>query len=70
MLSEYSEVRGEIPFKLLDVDGDGKLNLLNLLQIHHQLGESGRRSCFAVELRKLYNEYKEKNLHMRDGFKY
>ena len=70
VLSEYSEVRGDIPFNLLDVDGDGRLNLLNLLQIHHHLGENGRRSPFAVELRRLYHEYKEKNLHMRDGYKY
>jgi hypothetical protein len=30
-MSEYSEVRGEVVFKLLDIDGDGKMNILNIL---------------------------------------
>ena len=31
VMSDYSEVRGEIPFKLLDVDCDGKLSILNII---------------------------------------
>ena len=38
-MSEYSEVRGDIIFKILDVDGDGKLNILNIIQIHHNLAK-------------------------------
>jgi hypothetical protein len=70
VLSDYSEVRTELAFKLLDVDSDGRLSLLNLLQINHHLGESGRRSPFSAELTRLYREYKDRNLHMRDGYKY
>ena len=70
VLSEYAEVRGEVPFRLLDVDGDGKINILNILQIHHHLGPRGNKSPFSVELRRIYREYKDRNLHMRDGYKY
>ena len=31
LMSEYSEIRGEVIFRLLDVDGDGKLSILNIL---------------------------------------
>jgi Ca2+-binding EF-hand superfamily protein len=72
LMSEYSEVRGEFVFNLLDVDHDGKLNILNIIQIHHNLisrgGEEG--TCLlAIEMKKLFNEYKERNVHMKLGFR-
>ena len=57
VMSDYSEVRGEIPFRILDIDNDGKLNILNILQVHHNLtsrSANGKRCMFAIELRKIF----------------
>jgi hypothetical protein len=57
VLSDYSEVRGEVPFRIMDIDGDGLLNILNILQVHHNLtsrSASGKRCLFAIELRKIF----------------
>jgi len=72
LMSEYSEVRGEVIFRLLDVDGDGKLSILSILQVHHHLSKNGagKRCMLAIELRKLYREYMERNMIMRQGFRH
>jgi hypothetical protein len=73
VMSDYSEVRGEVPFRVLDIDNDGKLNILNILQVHHNLtsrSPNGKRCMFAIELRKIFQEYKQKNLHLRDGYRH
>jgi hypothetical protein len=57
VLSDYSEVRGEVPFRIMDIDSDGFLNILNILQVHHNLtsrSASGKRCLFAIELRKIF----------------
>jgi hypothetical protein len=66
-MSDYAEVRAQVPFALLDVDNDGKLNILTLLQVHHHLYN---KSCLvAIELSKLFQEYKLRNVHLKDGFR-
>lgn len=72
LMSEYSEIRGEVIFRLLDVDGDGKLSILNILQVHHHLSKNGDgiRCMLAIELRRLYREYMERNIQLRQGFRH
>ena len=58
LMNEYKEIRGDVPFQILDVDGDGKVNILNIIQIHHNLvtkSSVGKRCVFAIEIGKLFN---------------
>lgn len=70
LMSEYSEVRGEVIFKMFDIDCDGKINVLNLIQIHQNLVRQGLgKSLIAMEVRKLFREYRDKNILMKHGYK-
>ena len=59
---EERYVHSETSFKVLDIDNDGKLNVLNLLQMFQNVPSSSR---LGQELFKVIEFFLEKNLHSR-----
>ena len=66
LLSDRKEKRNKFVFEMLDLDKDGKLNILNVLQLWKQVPLKSR---LRKEIYKLLQEYKNKNILMKNGFK-
>ena len=67
LLSDRKEKRNKFVFEMLDLDKDGKLNILNVLQLWKQVPLKSR---LRKEIYKLLQEYKNKNILMKNGFKH
>mmetsp|Transcript_18654 Transcript_18654/g.17749 ORF Transcript_18654/g.17749 Transcript_18654/m.17749 type:complete len:246 (-) Transcript_18654:29-766(-) len=66
ILNDLREKRNEFIFKMLDIDKDGKLSCISLLQIYKNMNPN---TLFGKEIFKILKEYKNKNLLMKHGYR-